>query len=143
MRKRVYKFRSAEFGLLNLKERRLKLSTIDDLNDPFDLCSLDTTDPAIEHALNAYIQHFRRTTGLLCFSRNWDNLLSAGGPRAAYLAGHRQTFVIDHGSPEEVARVSGNINPGSIENSCQPTFDKLSDANKKNYALNPYVLRRE
>ena len=75
MSKRVYKFRSAEFGLLNLKERRLKLSTIDDLNDPFDLCSLDITDPAIEYALNAYIEHFRCTTGLLCFSRNWDNLL--------------------------------------------------------------------
>jgi hypothetical protein len=75
MPKRVYKFRSAKFGLLDLKDRRLKLSTLDDLNDPFDLCSLDITDPAIERALNAYIVQFKRTTGLLCFSRNWDNLL--------------------------------------------------------------------
>jgi hypothetical protein len=65
----------AQYGLSNLQTRRLKLSTIDDLNDPFDLCSLDITDPAIESALNAYIENFKRTTGLLCFSRNWDNLL--------------------------------------------------------------------
>jgi hypothetical protein len=75
MSKRVYKFTSARYGTSNLQNRRLKLSTIDDLNDPFDLCPLDTTDPAIEVAVNAVIGNFRRTTAILCFSRNWDNLL--------------------------------------------------------------------
>jgi hypothetical protein len=75
MRKRVYKFTSAYYGLMDLEQRHLKLSTIDDLNDPFDLSSVDTTDPQINNALTAYIQHFRANYGLLCFSRNWDNLL--------------------------------------------------------------------
>src|ERR1700731_4449263 len=75
MAKRVYKFISAQYGLSALQNRRLKLSTIDDLNDPFDLCSIDTTNPVIEHALEAHIKHFRQSKGLLCFSRNWDNLL--------------------------------------------------------------------
>jgi hypothetical protein len=75
MGKRIYKFMSAQYGIGNLENRRLKLSTIDDLNDPFDLASLDTTDPAVEKALEAVITRFRGKTGLLCFSRNWDNLL--------------------------------------------------------------------
>lgn len=75
MSKHVYKFTSAQYGIGNLQNKRLKLSTIDDLNDPFDLCPLDTTDPAIEAAVDAVIAHFRRTAAIVCFSRNWDNLL--------------------------------------------------------------------
>ena len=75
MSKRVYKFTSAHYGICNLENKRLKLSTIDDLNDPFDLCPLDTTDPVISTAVDAVITHFRQTTAILCFSRNWDNLL--------------------------------------------------------------------
>ncbi|HCC56146.1 MAG TPA: hypothetical protein DEQ47_02580 [Solibacterales bacterium] len=75
MSKRVYKFTSADHGISNLLNTRLKLSTIDDLNDPFDLCPIDTTDPVISNAMDAVITHFRQTTAILCFSRNWDNLL--------------------------------------------------------------------
>ncbi len=75
MRKRVYKFTSAQHAISNLENKRLKLSTIEDLNDPFDLCPLDTTDPAVSEAANALTSHFRKTTAILCFSRNWDNLL--------------------------------------------------------------------
>jgi len=75
MGKRVYKFTSAQYGINNLQKRRLKLSTIDDLNGPFDLCPLDITDPAISNAVDALIAHFRKTAAMLCFSRNWDNLL--------------------------------------------------------------------
>ena len=75
MNKRVYKFTSANYGICNLQNKRLKLSTIDDLNDPFDLCPLDTTDPVISNAMNAVTNNFRQTTAILCFSRNWDNLL--------------------------------------------------------------------
>ena len=75
MSKRVYKFTSAHYGICNLQNKRLKLSTVDDLNDPFDLCPLDTTDPVISNAMDAVNTHFKQTTAILCFSRNWDNLL--------------------------------------------------------------------
>jgi hypothetical protein len=75
MSKRVYKFTKAQYGISNLHGKRLKLSTIDELNDPFDLCPIDTTDPRIEQAVNALGDHFRQTSAILCFSRNWDNLL--------------------------------------------------------------------
>ena len=73
--KRLYKFMKAEFALLALKDRRLKVSKIDDLNDPFDLSSVDTTDPHVEAFLEQYVVNFRAKNGILCFSRNWDNLL--------------------------------------------------------------------
>ncbi len=72
---RLYKFTKAEFALRALEHRRLKISTIDDLNDPFDLYAVDTTDRGVEVFLEAHIQEFRAKHGLLCFCRNWDNLL--------------------------------------------------------------------
>jgi hypothetical protein len=75
MSKRVYKFTCAQYGISNLVKRRLKLSTIQDLNDPFDLCPLDTSDPAISKAADALTSQLWPTTAILCFSRNWDNLL--------------------------------------------------------------------
>ena len=75
MSKRVYKFTSAPYGISNLQNRRLKLSTINDLNDPFDLSPIDTTDPVISNAVDAFIAAFRKNTAILCLSRNWDNLL--------------------------------------------------------------------
>jgi hypothetical protein len=75
MRKRVYKFTCAKYGISNLENKRLKLSTIKDLNDPFDLCPLDTTDPAVSKAADAVTLGVWKTTAILCFSRNWDNLL--------------------------------------------------------------------
>ena len=75
MPKRVYKFTSAHYGLSNLRSGKLRLSTIDDLNDPFDLTSIDITDPAVDQALEGYVRRMRGHIGILCFSRNWDNLL--------------------------------------------------------------------
>jgi hypothetical protein len=75
MAKRVYKFMCAQYGISNLEKKRLKLSTIKDLNDPFDLCPLDTSDPAVSTAMNVLVSQFWNVTAILCFSRNWDNLL--------------------------------------------------------------------
>jgi hypothetical protein len=75
MAKRVYKFTTAKFGITNIRDHHLKLSTIDDLNDPFDLAPLDITDLDIRRAQEALVVFYRKRMGLLCFSRNWDNLL--------------------------------------------------------------------
>lgn len=75
MRKRVYKFMAASHGIGTLEKKRLKLTKLEELNDPFDLCPLDTSDPAIFEVANAYSSQFWKTKAILCFSRNWDNLL--------------------------------------------------------------------
>jgi len=99
MSKRVYKFTSANHGISNLKNTRLKLSTVDDLNDPFDLCPIDTTDPVISNAVDAVITHFRQTAAILCFSRNWDNLLLWSHYSASH-AGICMGFDIPDGAPD-------------------------------------------
>jgi hypothetical protein len=73
--KRVYKYTPAEYGISDLTDSRLKVATIADLNDPFDLCPLDTTHPAIAKAAEALTLDLWKKAGILCFSRNWDNLL--------------------------------------------------------------------
>src|SRR3984957_14468243 len=75
MPQRLYKFTKAEFALLALRHRRLKISTMDDLNDPFDLYAVDVTNPGVNALLEQHIKDFRAKHGLLCFCRNWDNLL--------------------------------------------------------------------
>jgi len=75
MSQRLYKFMPTLYGLDNLAKRRLKISTIDALNDPFDLAAIDTTDPKIDQLLELHITGLRGRRGILCFSRNWDNIL--------------------------------------------------------------------
>jgi hypothetical protein len=70
---RVYKFLDAHFGIKVLYEKRLKVSTIDDLNDPFELLPYDLTDVRVRWAMRATRTEMARTLGLLCFSAAWDN----------------------------------------------------------------------
>ena len=41
---RVYKFLNAKYGLEALKNRRLKIARISDLNDPFELLGVNLSD---------------------------------------------------------------------------------------------------
>ncbi len=50
---RAYKFLDAQFGLKSLQEQRLKISTLDDLNDPFELLPYEMTDRNRRSALRA------------------------------------------------------------------------------------------
>ena len=69
---RVYHFLCEHFGLEDIKQRRLKIARIADLNDPFEF--LARADDARERAaLRATKETQAKTTGLLCFSRSWHN----------------------------------------------------------------------
>ncbi len=64
---------SAEYGLQDVRERRLKIATLDELNDPFDIFAADLGDPAHRSKLTLARQSIGRQVGLLCFSQRWDN----------------------------------------------------------------------
>ena len=68
---RVYKFLSAHFGLKSLSERRLKISTLEDLNDPFELLPYSMADRTLRIALRATRDEMARNHGVVCFSANW------------------------------------------------------------------------
>jgi hypothetical protein len=42
---RVYKFLTSEYAIKDIWERKLKISEISDLNDPFELIPCDLSDP--------------------------------------------------------------------------------------------------
>ena len=70
---RVYHFVKANYGLLNLSKRRLKISIIMELNDPFEFLGADLRDRNFRKAMKATKKSLSKTKGILCFSKNWTN----------------------------------------------------------------------
>jgi hypothetical protein len=68
----VYKFLPAAFALENLKKHRIKISEFSDMNDPFELRGVALSSPDAQSAL---ISSASSICGVLCFSRNWNNLM--------------------------------------------------------------------
>lgn len=70
---RVYHYVSAHHGLQNLRKRRLKVSMLDNLNDPFDLVASWSADPRHRDELAKLPTKLAKTRGMLCFSSETDN----------------------------------------------------------------------
>jgi hypothetical protein len=70
---RVYKFLDEHFGMKSLAEKRLKISTLDDLNDPFELLPFGMTDKTKRQGLSAARKTWGMTRGILCFSSDWQD----------------------------------------------------------------------
>lgn len=56
-----------------IAEQRLKLSLIDELNDPFELYSADMTDPLVREKLTIFKKNNMANYGLQCFSKSFGN----------------------------------------------------------------------
>lgn len=79
----LYHFTTAKFALDDLRNRRLKIAQFDDLNDPFELKSVNLCNP--EHArtfdgiekenFEGYKAAVARRWGVLCFSEAKTDLL--------------------------------------------------------------------
>jgi hypothetical protein len=68
---RLYKFLDAEYGLKNLRHKRLKISLLDDLNDPFELAPFEMRKRNIRSAYRGVLAGYARMFGLVCFSKSW------------------------------------------------------------------------
>lgn len=72
---RVYKFYPAKWGIEALSKRRLKVSPIDELNDPFEYLALDLGSKSVR----AWAKHFRKgvsqDNGIISFSKHWHQPL--------------------------------------------------------------------
>lgn len=95
---RLYHFTTANYAFDDLRNRRLKIAQLDDLNDPFELKSVNLCDPL--HALafdgtdnrGGFKAEMARRYGVLCFSedkrRNRDRFPCVGR-RSAPIAKHQ------------------------------------------------------
>jgi hypothetical protein len=69
----VHHFLNARYGLEDLRERRLRISRIMDLNDPFEFLGVDLGDRQFRWALKKTKQELSEKHGILCFSKSWRN----------------------------------------------------------------------
>lgn len=70
---RLFHFLDREFGLKVLRERQLKISRLDRLNDPFELLAVASHDPNVRQAFRETRDQIAKDTGIICFSRDWHN----------------------------------------------------------------------
>lgn len=70
---RVYHFLNRKYGLQALRRKRLKVSLIDQLNDPFELVGFASHNRDERKALAEVKAGLARFSGMLCFSDKWSN----------------------------------------------------------------------
>jgi hypothetical protein len=70
---RIYHFVCEKYGIENIEKRRLKVSLIDELNDPFELLGLELSDGPLRQSFLNLKRQMSQDRGILCFSRAWTN----------------------------------------------------------------------
>ncbi|MEH6544589.1 MAG: DUF2971 domain-containing protein [Porticoccaceae bacterium] len=70
---RVFHFRDEKYGIKSIKDRRLKISRIMELNDPFEFPGADLSNPEFRKAINKTKKQISNNTGILCHSKDWHN----------------------------------------------------------------------
>jgi len=68
---RLYYFTTRTHGLLALKNRRLKISRINELNDPFEFMAWNTRDAGLRARLREWKNQRNEEYGIVCFSSKW------------------------------------------------------------------------
>jgi len=70
----VYQFMSAAYGLDDLRKRRLKVSFLTDMNDPFELLGATPDCAETWQVLRRWRDEYMSgISRVLCFSRSWSN----------------------------------------------------------------------
>ncbi|MDH0745251.1 DUF2971 domain-containing protein [Pseudomonas sp. GD03842] len=108
MKRRVYHFCNKKHGLENIRRRRVKVSTFDDLNDPFELMCHRASAGELKDFLSRMKQHVASLHGLICFSKEYTSPVQW----AHYAERHKGLclgFDIDSKYLEDVSYCSGRI----------------------------------
>ncbi len=69
--RRVYKFLKRDDALWDIRKRKIKISEICDLNDPFELVSFDLSDPEFRRRLLKSRDELNANHGMVSCSRVW------------------------------------------------------------------------
>ncbi len=75
---RVYHFLSRTYGLDDIKRRRLKISRVQSLNDPFEFIGADLSDYGNRQAIRSLKSELGNKIGIICFCKSWNNPLMWG-----------------------------------------------------------------
>lgn len=72
---RLYHFLPAKWAVEDLEQKRIKLSEVENLNDPFELWCMKHEDAKVRKELRRWKTEAAKKYALLCFSKNWSNSL--------------------------------------------------------------------
>lgn len=72
---RVYYYTAEQYALSNIINERIKISLLDELNDPFELLGMDLSDKEFRKAFKAGRDAAAKECGIISFSRDWKNPL--------------------------------------------------------------------
>ena len=72
---RLYRFLNAEFGLRSIRERRLRIGRIEELNDDFEFVGLALRKRDDRVALRNMRKQLNVGNGVLCMSKDWESPL--------------------------------------------------------------------
>lgn len=72
---RAYHFLPAQLALDDIVKQRIKISEIEQTNDPFELWCVSQPNRRLRDALRAYKKEMSQKFGLICFSEDWVNPL--------------------------------------------------------------------
>lgn len=75
---RVYYYTSQEFALSNILNERIKISLLDDLNDPFEFLGIELSDKDFRSSFQAARDEAAKGFGIISFSKDWNNPLMWG-----------------------------------------------------------------
>jgi hypothetical protein len=126
---RVYHFLPAIHGLDDIRKQRLKISEIDQLNDPFELWCVSQEDRRLRLALREYKNEMTKRFGMICFCKHWHNPLL----RSHYADKHRGMclgFDVDDRGLRPVNYVEERSNltmPPTKESADELLFSKYRD----------------
>jgi hypothetical protein len=70
---RVYYMKSAKWGEVILRERRLKLSRFLESNDPFELSLIDSRPSETRRYVRLISNYFNKNVGMICFGASWKS----------------------------------------------------------------------
>ena len=70
---KLYYYLPTQWALENLKHRRLKISRLDELNDPFELVAANRASKSQREIWNSWRKAQIEKWGLICFSKTWKN----------------------------------------------------------------------
>lgn len=98
----VYHFISSEFALKALRDRRLKISRINELNDPFQFCAADFCDSDTGIKLEAFKNHVNERYGIICFSDAYQDPVLW----SHYADGHRGVALVFDIPDDKALRVN-------------------------------------
>lgn len=70
---KLFHFVNKEYGLEDLREQRLKVARIAELNDPFEFLGANLANPSHRASLSLIKAKLSDECGILCFTKNWES----------------------------------------------------------------------